>query len=267
MTLVANTRMYAVTPAAKAAWQTLFEWVARRSQTELRLVDHDPPLLLSDLWSRDDLGAVMMCGLPLARRRTPPVILGQCVPSLPRYAGRAVYVTDIVVSADAPFKTLADTFGHRAGYTVKDSQSGYYAFRHHLLTHHPSTPEPYASITGGLMNARGVICAIVEGRIDVGPLDGYVHDLLRRSDPDFARQVRIVARTEPTPMPAIVATADLDDDTIQRLRSSFAQAAHAPELQEARDLLLLADFALPTARTFEVLKTRSQWVDDAPEWP
>ncbi len=267
MTLVANTRMYAVTPAAKAAWQRLFEWVAVRARTDLLLVDHDPPLLLADLWSRDDLGAVMMCGLPLSRRQTPPVVLAQCVPSLPRYAQRAVYVTDIVVAAGASFETLTDTFGHRAGYTLKDSQSGYYAFRHHLLTHHAATPQPYTNITGGLMNARGVIRAIVDGRIDVGPLDGYVHDLLRRSDLDFARQVRIISRTEPTPMPAIVATADLDGDTIQRLRDSFAEAARAPELAGPRDTLLLAGFTLPTAKTFDILKARAELVDDAPEWP
>jgi len=267
MTLVTNTRMYAVTPAAKAAWQRLFKWVAERSGIDLQLVDHDPPLLLADLWSRDDLGAVMMCGLPFARRQTPPVVLAQCVPSPPRYAGRAVYATDIVVAADSPFETLPDTFGHRAGYTLKDSQSGYYAFRHHLLTQHAATPDPYKNIMGGLMNARGVIRAIADGRIDVGPLDGYVHDLLRRSDVDFARQVRIIAQTEFTPMPPVVTTANLDDDTVRRLRDSFTEVARAPELAGARDTLLLAGFALPRPETFDALVACAQLVDDAPQWP
>ena len=66
-----------------------------------------------------------------------------------------------MVGAGSAFKTLADTFGHRAGYTRKDSQSGYYAFRHHLLTRHTGNPQPYSSITGGLVNARGIIQAMV----------------------------------------------------------------------------------------------------------
>ncbi|CAN0492736.1 unnamed protein product, partial [Phaeothamnion confervicola] len=191
---------------------------------DVGLIEHDPPKLLSDLWERSDLGAVMMCGLPLSRRTVQPVILAQPLPALPRYASRAVYCTDIVVAANSPFRTLEDTFGHRAGYTLKDSQSGYYAFRHHLMTAHASPGEPYTSITGGLMNPRGVIKAIAENRIDVGPLDGYVHDLIRHTEPEYAAQVRIIATTDPTPMPAIIATAPMSETEVTRLRDAFKAA-------------------------------------------
>ena len=267
MSLVANARMYSVTPASRAAWSRLFTWVIARAQVDAVLVPHDPPNLLSDLWERSDLGAVMMCGLPLSRRIIEPIILAQPLPSLPRYAGKAVYCTDIVVAIDSPFQTLADTFGYRAGYTLKDSQSGYYAFRHHLLTQHAATSAPYASITGGLVNARGIIKAIAEQRIDVGPLDGYVHDLLRHTEPEFAAQVRIIQTTDPTPMPAIIATAPLTNDEISRLRSAFKASISAPELMAERSALLLGDFALPQADVYRMQRERALLVDAAAEWP
>ena len=267
MSRIANARMYSVTPASKAAWTQLFRWALAHSRVDADLVAHDPPNVLSDLWARDDLAAVMMCGLPLSRRAIEPVILAQPLPSLPRYGGRAVYGTDIVVGADSPFKTLVDTFGHRAGYTLKDSQSGYYAFRHHLLTQHPGNSQPYASITGGLVNARGIIQAIAEDRIDVGPLDGYVHDLIRHTEPEYAAQVRIVATTDPTPMPPIIATAVLTDDDLLRLRAAFRGAIAAPELAAARAALLLADFVLPDPALFRMQFDRATLVDALPAWP
>ncbi len=267
MSLIANARMYSVTPAAKAAWALLFSWVLARSRVDAALIAHDPPNVLSDLWARDDLAAVMMCGLPLSRRATPPVILAQPLPSLPRYGGRAVYCTDIVVGANSPFKTLEDTFGRRAGYTLKDSQSGYYAFRHHLLIQHPGSPQPYASVTGGLVNARGIIQAIAENRIDVGPLDGYVHDLIRHTESEYAAQVRIVASTDPTPMPPVIATAALREDEVQRLRAAFKASATAPELAAARAGLLLADFAVPDPAVFRMQFDRAALVDALPSWP
>lgn len=267
MTFIANARMYSVTQASRAAWSRLFDWVIARAGVDVRQVEHDPPKLLSDLWARDDLGAVMMCGLPLSRRAVPPAVLAQPVPVLPRYAGRAVYCTDIVVGVNSPFATLEDTFGHRAGYTLKDSQSGYYAFRHHLLTAHAAAGEPYASITGGLMNPRGVIRAIAENRIDVGPLDGYVHDLIRHTEPEYAAQVRVVATTDPTPMPAIIATAPMADAEVARLRAAFKAAIAAPQLAAERAALLLADFLLPDAAVYRTQHDRAATVDAAPAWP
>ena len=136
MTPVANARMYSVTPAAKAAWREVLAWVLERAGVAAEFVDHDPPRLLAELWAREDLGAVMMCGLPFSLRPRRPTILAAPVPRPSRYGGRAVYVSDIAVRADSPARTLADTFGGRAGYTLKDSQSGYFAFRHHLMTRH-----------------------------------------------------------------------------------------------------------------------------------
>jgi ABC-type phosphate/phosphonate transport system substrate-binding protein len=265
--MLANARMYSVTPASKAAWTRLFNWVIERADVDVQLVEHEPPRLLADLWERDDLGAVMMCGLPLSRRAVRPVILAQPLPSLPRYAGRAVYCTDIVVGVNSPCKTLEDTFGRRAGYTLKDSQSGYYAFRHHLMTAHPAQREPYASIAGGLMNARGVIKAIAENRIDVGPLDGYVHDLIRHTEPEYAAQVRIIATTDPTPMPAVIATAPMAPSEVTRMRDAFKAAIATAELAAEREALLLADFLVPDAAVYQVQRDRAVMVDTAPEWP
>jgi ABC-type phosphate/phosphonate transport system substrate-binding protein len=267
MSYLANARMYSVTLASKAAWAELFQWVLHESGVDVRLMEHDPPKLLADLWERDDLAGVMMCGLPFSRSLVQPQILAQPVPSIARYQGRAVYCTDIVVAKNSQFAQLAETFGGRAGYTLKDSQSGYYAFRHHLLRQFPSQPEPYASITGGLMNARGVIKAIIEGTIDVGPLDGYVHDLIRHSEPSYADQVRVIASTDPTPMPCIVASPSVSAKDVNSLREAFRASITESSLAPARQTLLLTDFALPEPSVYQVQFERALRVDAAQDWP
>jgi ABC-type phosphate/phosphonate transport system substrate-binding protein len=265
---VANARMYSVTPAAKAAWREIVAWALAHAGVAAEFVDHDPPKLLSELWARDDLGAVMMCGLPFSLRSQRPMILAAPVPSPSRYGGRAIYWSDIAVRADASARTLADTFGGRAGYTLKDSQSGYFAFRHHLMTRHPDAPAPYREIVGGLLNPRGVIKALAEGRIDVGPLDSYCHDLIRDGDPGFAAQVRILESTDPTPIPPIVATARFDPATVERLRSAFLAVAGESSLARARATLLLDSFVVPEPAVYELQKQRAKAVEAAaPDWP
>lgn len=263
--MLANARMYSVTPAAAEAWRALIGWAAREAGVPVEFADHGPPKLLSDLWARDDLGIVQMCGLPASLRKPAPTILAAPQPSPPRYRGQAIYMSDIAVRADAPFRTLEDTFGGVAGYTLKDSQSGYFAFRSLLLTKHPDAK--YREIVGGLLNPRGVIQALVNNKIDVGPLDGYVFDLLRAGDPQLASQVRVVAVTDPTPMPPLVSTASLTDPQVESLRAAFRRAHEESSLSAALKVILVERFVVPNISVYDETKRRAEGVERAEPWP
>jgi ABC-type phosphate/phosphonate transport system substrate-binding protein len=250
--------MYSASPSIKADWAQLLAWVLRRAGLPWEVIDYDPPAPLSVLWERDDLGLAMMCGLPFAQRlngqaSTParPTLVAAPLPSPARYGGRPVYFTDIVVRADSPYRTLEDTFGGVVGYTLADSMSGGVALRRHLESYRTARQARlYRRAVGDLIHARGVIDALAAGRIDVGPLDSYYHDLLRRHEPAFAAQVRCVASTSALPIPPLVATAGLRADVLAELREAFAACAAAPELAPLMERLLLAGFAVPDSADY-----------------
>ena len=251
---VANARMYSATPGVKQAWKDVLGWVLGRAGLRWELLDHDAPASLSALWARSDLGCTMMCGLPYSQRTPRPILVAAPVPSPERYAGRAVYFTDIVVRAGAPHRVLEDTFGGIVGYTLADSMSGCVALRAHLLPYRVARGSKlYRDAVGGLLNARRVIEAIDAGRIDVGPLDSYYHDLLRAGDPDFASKIRVVASTREAPIPPLVATAPLAPDELSRLRGALLEAGGAPELAAERATLLLSGFAVPRESDYDAL--------------
>lgn len=268
ISVIVNTRMYSVCPAAKEAWRTLIGWVMQRAGVNWTFFDWDAPKLLADLWARDDLGCAMMCGLPYALREPQAQILAAPVPSLLHYQNQSIYFSYLAVRADSKFQTLEDTFGGVLGYTLQDSQSGYFALRHHLLPLERKGPLPYRAIVGNLMNPKGVIAALAEGRVDVGPLDSYCYDIFRKLEPAFAAQVRVIATTDPTPMPPLVSTATLDAPTLARVREAFLAAEHARELDPVRAALVLARFVVPDAADFNVQKERAAVVEQqGAEWP
>lgn len=242
--MIVNARMYSATPQAKQAWKALLSSALERADLQWEVIDHDAPAPLSALWGRDDLGCVMMCGLPYSQRRPRPTLVAAPVPSPPRYGGRPVYFTDIAVRADAPYRTLEDTFGGVVGHTLPDSMSGYVALRRHLLPYRSSHGPLYKSAVGGLLNARQVIEALDQGRIDVGPLDSYYYDLLKAGDPEFSSKVRVIASTQPAPIPPLVATAAFAPDALERLRAALIA-------EGARDALLLKGFAVPTPADYD----------------
>ncbi len=130
---IMNARMYAVTPAVETAWRSLLERITAAAGVAFEYVPYPAPQPLETLWARPDLGCVFMCGYPVALQLAEVVPLAAPIPRAPWAAGRPVYRSDLIVREDAPFRTLEDTFGGRAGWTVEHSHSGFNAFRHHLL--------------------------------------------------------------------------------------------------------------------------------------
>jgi ABC-type phosphate/phosphonate transport system substrate-binding protein len=264
--LFANARMYSVTPAVAQAWRDLLTWVLARAEVPWSVLDYPAPRPLGELWQRDDLGCALMCGLAHAVSfpRAVPVIAP--VAGAPRYASEPIYFTDIVARADSSYTSLEDTFGARVGYTVRDSHSGYVALREHLLPYRLARGAPlYAEVIGSLVSPRAVAEALIAGRIDVGPLDSYAHDLLRANEPQLAGHLRVVATTRSAPIPPFVATAPLPPDAVQKLQAAFAQAIAAPELQSVRERLLLAKFVVPRPEDYATFHARSAASDRYPD--
>lgn len=244
MKFIANARMYAVTPEAEAAWRALIAHVAAEAEVALEYVAYPAPLPLEDLWRRRDLGLVQMCGYPIALGIADVVPIAAPIPALPWAQGRAVYRSDLIVRADSPFRRLQDSFGHRCGWTVAHSHSGFNALRHHLLPHWRARGGPlYREMRGDLVTARRILDGVLDGSIDIGPLDGYWHALIAAYRPDLVAGIRVLDSTEVAPMPAFVAAPAMPADQVARLRQAFAAAATRPWFGEHAASLLLAGFA------------------------
>ncbi|HYB34051.1 MAG TPA: PhnD/SsuA/transferrin family substrate-binding protein [Steroidobacteraceae bacterium] len=249
-----NARMYAVTPGVETLWRTLLTEVTHAAGVELSYLPYPAPQPLEQLWGRADLGAVFMCGYPIATELAAVIPIAAPIPRARWAGGRPVYRTDLIVRHDAPYRSLEDTFGGRAGWTVAHSHSGFNAFRHHLLGFRtPERSTLYAEMHGNLVTARHVLDSVREGRIDIGPLDAYWHLLLARHAPQLTAGVRVLTSTPLAPIPAFVAAADAPAELIARLQAAFVGAASQEWFAPLADQLLLEGFAAVSPDSFTVL--------------
>jgi len=249
-----NARMYAVTPGVEAAWRTLLEHITRDAGVRFSYLPYPAPQPLEALWSRPDLGAVFMCGYPIALQLAPVVPLAAPIPRAAWAAGRAVYRSDLIVREEASYRSLEDTFGGRAGWTVEHSHSGFNALRHHLLAYRtPQRPALYREMVGNLVTARNVLDSVLAGRIDIGPLDAYWHLLIAHHAPELTRGVRVLTSTEVAPMPALVAAAGAPLDMIGRLRGAFLAARSQAWFGPLAEPLWLEGFAEVSEESFAPL--------------
>lgn len=253
--------MYSVNSAAASAWKDFFAWLADASKVALRSIDHAFPLSLSELWSRNDLGSAFMCGYPYTLSAHPPRPIAAPVPANSPVSGKPLYATRFVVRADSRAKSLEDTFGGRFGYTVEDSQSGYNAPRHHLLRYYLKVGVPlYRERVGPLFTPRRVIEALLDGQIDVGPLDSYALDLMLHYEPDLGRQIRVIDSTDPAPIPFLVAARDCPDDIVTALQKALFGFSLDRQCEPLRDRLCLAAFAPVVIEDYDMM---TRWKEEA----
>jgi ABC-type phosphate/phosphonate transport system substrate-binding protein len=265
--MFANARMYAVNEPTAAAWRALLEWVIARAEVPCEIIEYPPPQPLSALWAREDLGCAFMCGYPLARTAPTPVVLAAPVPSPATYGGAAVYWTDFIVRADSPMWALTDIFGRRFAFTDEASQSGYQAPRAFLASYAKVRGSPlFAATVGPLITPRRVIEAVLDGRVDAGPLDSYVHDLIRAHEPEVAARLRTIASTIPTPIPPLVAAPNIAPADAMRLRQALLAVGQALELAPVRAALLLKEFVSMPVERYDDLLAQSR-VADALDYP
>jgi ABC-type phosphate/phosphonate transport system substrate-binding protein len=240
--LITSHRLYNASPRATQAWAALFARVFRELELEVETVAHAWPQPVSELWQRKGLCAAFMCGWPYAKALTEGSgvhALAAPVPAFAAYAGKARYRSEFLVRADSGWARLEDTFGHRYGWMVQDSQSGWNAPRRHLAEYAGTNgPALFSSVLGPYGNPRGLLQGLRDGEIDVTAVDGYYLDLMRADHSPMLDGLRTIDVTAWTPLPLLVASGDVDAAIVNGLRNLLTQLhQHAdwqPLLAEAK---------------------------------
>src|SRR5262249_6037929 len=249
--MIANARMYSVTPPVAALWRSLLGAILADAGTPVEVVDHAPPAPISELWRRPDKAAVFMCGLPWSLATPQPELVVAPVPSPTDYGGRACYWSDVVVRADSPFETVEETFGHRLALTTPESQSGYAALLHALMSYGGAEPL-YREIIEPRFTPLGALTAVIERQAELAPLGSYGFSLLSKYRPELTTQVRVIMSTEPTPVPLFVSSGPPSPT----VATAFLAAHEAPAIMALMDQLLLDRFAPVERGAYDELKGR-----------
>jgi ABC-type phosphate/phosphonate transport system substrate-binding protein len=249
--MIANARMYSVTPAVGDLWRRLFGAIAAEAGVLLDWIEHGAPAPINDLWSREDLGAVFMCGLPYSRSLPRPALVAAPVPSPVGFEGRPQYWSELVVRADSEFQTVEETFGHRIALTTMESQSGCLAALYFLM---PAGGHRalYREVIAPQITPVGAAQAVIQGLAEIAPVDSFAFALLNRHSPELTSQLRVIGRTASTAIPPLVASRPVPAS----LETAFLEAHKNTSMAALMTDLQLERFARPDPVGYDLLRRR-----------
>ena len=170
-----------------------------------------------------EIQAGWLCGWPYVRKVDGAgprlTLLAAQVMAAPRYNGRPIYFSDVIVKRDSRFASFADLRDAVWAYNDPGSQSGYNIVAYHLAGL-GETWDYFRRVVQTGSHAVS-IARVLSGAADGAAIDSTLLDTELHNNPLLGEQLRSIAALGPSPMPPWVASASLRPEENERLRQAL----------------------------------------------
>ncbi len=139
-------------------------------------------------------------GVPIAA----PVLSG------PRYGGRPIYYSDVIVATDSDARCFLDLRGQTWAYNEQLSQSGYGITRYHLAS--LGETSGFFGEVVAVGSHTTAIRRVAAGEVDGSAIDSQVLEVALRLDPRLGDRIRIIDQLGPSTIQPVTLSARLPAD-------------------------------------------------------
>jgi phosphonate transport system substrate-binding protein len=121
-----------------------------------------------------------------------------------RFAGRALYSSEVVVRRDSPYRSFEDLRGTRWAVNEPSSWSGYW-----VVLQKVGDWSYFGDVVQSGFHQRS-LQLVAQGEVDAAAIDSQVLAVEQRDDPALARRLRVVATLGPAPSQPVVVRSALE---------------------------------------------------------
>jgi phosphonate transport system substrate-binding protein len=151
---------------------------------------------------------------------SPPVIwLGGAVEAVaapvladPRFGGKPLYASEVIVHRDSRFRSLEDLRGARWAVNEPSSWSGYW-----VTLDRVGSWDYFGEVVEAGFHERA-LRMVADGDVDGSAIDCHVLAVVLKSNPELAAKLRVVETLGPAPSQPVVVRASLDADVKAGIR-------------------------------------------------
>jgi phosphonate transport system substrate-binding protein len=137
----------------------------------------------------------------------------------PRYPGRPVYYSDVIVRVESSFRSLDDLCGAVWAYNEPGSHSGYNLIRYHLAAAGKRSGYFRRVVESG--SHQDSLRMVLAGSIDASAIDSTVLEMEFARNPSIIEKIRTIAVLGPSAAPPWVVHRSVPQDIQQALRREF----------------------------------------------
>ena len=233
--LLADLRAY-----LESAMDSPVELVTRRTYQEI-----------TALLVAGQLDAAWICGFPYVTFRDQLTLV-----AVPIWRGNTLYQSYLIAPEGRPVTQLGDLAGDLHAYSDPDSNSGFLVTQA-LLAQRGFDRGTFFRRAIFTYGHRNVVRAVAAGLAQSGSVDGYVLEVLANVEPELARRVEIVRRSEWLGFPPIASPIALEGtERLARIRTAFTAMPNAALGRSVLATLQLDGFATGADELFDTIAAK-----------
>lgn len=210
-------------PNAEPALRGVLQFISQQTGLAIDFVTDLPWQARAAQLDSGQIHAGWVCGVPYVWRvdRPDPQVELLVAPVMrpPRYQGRPIYFSDVVVHQQSRFIQFADLRGASWAFNERTSHSGYHLTRYSLATRNLNG-DFFGKVVEAGAHQRSLRW-IMAGEVDAAAIDSTVLETELRQRPDLAAHIRIIDTFGPSPIPAWIVHRSVPPDVRERLRAGF----------------------------------------------
>jgi phosphonate transport system substrate-binding protein len=143
----------------------------------------------------------------------------------PRFGGKALYASEVIVNRDSPFRSLEDLRGARWAINEPSSWSGYW-----VTLERVGSWDFFGEVVEAGFHERA-LHLVADGKVDGSAIDCHVLGVVLGNDPDLAAKLRVVETLGPAPSQPVVVRGGLDAEIKSQIRERLL-GLHGPLMKQ-----------------------------------
>ena len=179
----------------------------------------------------------------------------------PRYGGRSVYFSDVVVRSGDAADSFADLRGRGWAFNEPWSQSGYGVTRHRLLEM-GETPGFFGSVVRAGSHERALEM-VLEGEVDATAIDSHLLGVLLRDDPALAGSLKTVGELGPSTIQPVMVASRHGEPLRRAIRDAVLSAHEDPRCRPALQDGMIERFVAVGPADYDDVRAMASAVDAA----
>lgn len=221
----------------------------------VRLVQRRTYQEITSLLISGQLDAAWICGYPFVANRARLSLV-----AVPVWRGRPLYQSYLIVAKDREGRSIEDLAGDIHAFSDPNSNSGFLVTRA-LLAERGLKPANFFSRTFFTYGHRNVVRAVASGLAQSGSVDGYVWEVLAKSEPDITAPTRVLRRSEWLGFPPVATSRTLAGSaSVRVLRDALLNMHESKAGQRVLALLGLDGFHSEDERLFDTIAAKVELV-------
>ena len=198
---------------------------------------------------RGGIDFAFVCSPPVTWLGAAVEVVAAPVLTDPRFGGKPLYCSEVIVNRDSSFQSLEDLRGARWAINEPSSWSGYW-----VTLQRVGSWDFFGEVIEAGFHEKA-LRMVARGEIDGAAIDCHVLGVVRRLDPKLVGRVRVVETLGPAPSQPVVVRAGLDPEVKARIRDRLLEL-HDPLMNDygverfapAPDYSLIAAAVVPRPR-------------------